>query len=152
MVNDKSNTSFKEVQEAYEDLREKERTKLLQYLKDELTNSKLMVVNRGWSGRGRKEYTESGNIEKYNLENWKWVEVKCGDEFSCIISLNMPEVDPGTANVHALYDRIGIFVSYKKDSNYYKTSIYTDIDLPFETAEMESIKKIVLEQYEIKNQ
>ena len=68
----------------------------------------------------------------------------------------MPETDMVSGNAHALYDRIGLVVTYPQGNDYYKTLILTDIDLPFGENEKgekakEKIARIVMEEFEIYN-
>ena len=61
-----------------------------------------------------------------------------------------------SGNAHALYDRIGLVVLYQSGTDYYKTMILTDIDLPFGDDEKgekakEKIARIVIEQFESYN-
>lgn len=144
------NTEFYAVQDNYEKQREKERIGLANYLSqnEKIANAGLKVKTRGRAGKGRKDYTSGGRISVYDLSNWKWVELNhAGNNFDCVISLNMPEVDPSSGNTHCLYDRIGIYVTYPRDGCYYKTDIYTDIDLPLDDGAKERIVELIVEQF-----
>ena len=149
--------SFSEIKEEYVQRREQERKKLIDHLQrhDKFLNSGLTVVTRG--GSGNRAYSSGKKISPFDLRNWKWVECKSPDNrFRAIISLNMPETDMVSGNAHALYDRIGLVVLYQSGTDYYKTMILTDIDLPFGDDEKgekakEKIARIVIEQFEIYN-
>lgn len=141
---------FKDVQEAYERRREDERKGLSKFLN--AIDEDLRVVSGPRAGKGGKKYTSDKRIAEYDLSNWKWVEITDDRDFKCIISLNMLDIDPRSANVHALYDRIGLIVSYHKESLFYETKIYTDIDLPLNASDEERIAQLVKEQYEIYKQ
>lgn len=140
--------TFKQIKQEYENKRENERKALVNYFigNEGFRTAGLEVVCGSRSGKGSATYTGGKTKPAYNLRNWKWVEVKKGNEFNCVISLNMPEVDPSSANTHAMYDRIGLFVTYHKGSHCYNTSIYSYIDLPLEDSDRETIAGIVLEQ------
>ena len=149
--------SFSEIKEEYVQRREQERNDLIAYLQrhDKFLNSGLTVVTRG--GSGNRNYSSGKKISPFDLRNWKWVECKNSDNnFHAIISLNMPETDMVSGNAHALYDRIGLVVTYPQGNDYYKTLILTDIDLPFGENEKgekakEKIARIVMEEFEIYN-
>lgn len=133
---------FVEVRDKYKQLREEERKALSSFLSThkEIQAAGLRVVG-GVAGRGKSKYTSGGRIAPFDLSNWKWVEVKDGGKFSCIISLNMPEIDPKTQNIHALYDRVGLVLS--------PGWVYPNpaIDLPLEGDEKEKIAQLVLKQF-----
>lgn len=146
---EKEGEKFVNAQEEYKRQREDQRQALADYLKGYkgLHDAGLHVVTAGGAGKGRKDYTSHGRIPIYDLRNWKWVEVKDADKFDCVISLNMPDIDQSSSNFHALFDRIGLLVSYKKGSYDYEVDIYTDIDLPLDETKKEKIAQLVLEQY-----
>lgn len=142
---------FETVKRSYEILRERERIKLADCLSEheEIQRRDIIVTKGSRSGKGIAEYTSGGRIYKYDLSNWKWVELNSADSrFNCIVSLNMLETDPRSGNTHTLYDRIGIYVTYKRNKQYYKTEIYTDIDLPLDSGDMEKIAGVILEQFD----
>ena len=144
--------SFSEIKEGYVQRREQERKDLIAYLQrhDKFLNSGLTVVTRG--GSGNRNYSSGKKISPFDLRNWKWVECKNSDNnFHAIISLNMPETDMVSGNAHALYDRIGLVVTYTRRNSYYKTSIWTDIDLPLDEQSLEKIAGLIVEQFEIYN-
>lgn len=147
--------AFKEIRDEYTLWREQERRALADFLakelgKDENANNELHVITSPRAGKGWTQYTSGKRIYKYNLSNWKWIEVTDKNCFSCVVSLNMPDIDPRSGNFHALFDRIGLLVSYHKGNHYYETAIYTDINLPLNASANESDekKKKKLEQEE----
>lgn len=145
---------FRTAQNDYKKAREKERRELADFLADKLgedeqTKDKLYAINSPRAGKGRTKYTSGGRIWDYDLSNWKWVEITDDCDFDCIVSLNVPDVDPRSGYSHILFDRVGLLVSYHKDSHYYETTIYTDIDLPLDDAKKEKIAQLVLDQYKI---
>lgn len=148
-------TEFESVKRPYEQARERERRNLASFLdvrldKDKSAKGKLYVNTSPRAGKGRGNYTSGGRMKKvYNLSNWKWVEIADDNDFECIVSLNMPDVDPRSGNTHALFDRVGLLVSYFKDDRYYETTIYTNFNLPLSEEDMEKIAQLVLEQYKI---
>lgn len=144
--------SFSEIKEEYVQRREQARKDLIAYLQrhDKFLNSGLTVVTRG--GSGNRDYSSGKKISPFDLRNWKWVECKNSDNrFHAIISLNMPETDMVSGNAHALYDRIGLIVTYTCRNNYYKTSIWTDIDLPLDEQSLEKTAGLIIEQFGIYN-
>lgn len=143
-------TEFGAIKNSYEQARESERKDLAKYLaKYKGIEDVLRVVSGGRSGKGLKEYTSGKRIKVYDLSNWKWVEITDDSDFECVVSLNMPDIDPRSGNAHTLLDRVGLIVSYHKGGHYYETTIYTDIDLPLDDAKKEKIAQLVLDQYKI---
>lgn len=147
---------LKQVREAYNILREKERQELVDYFKglSWIVGSKSPgpKVVLGNSGKGLPDYTSKGKIVAYDLTNWKWVEIRTGKavtDFDCVISLNMIETDPDTWNAHALIDRVGLYIGYRVGSFYYKLEIYTPFQLPLTSTERGKIARMVKEQYDI---
>lgn len=134
---------FEEVKSEYERQREQERVALAAYLREHsgIKTAGLHVVTSSGAGKGCKHYTAHGRIPAYDLRNWKWVEVKGERNFSVIISLNMPDIDPKTKNIHSLYDRIGLIFSPEE-------WVYTAIDLPLGDTEKEQIAQLILKKVE----
>lgn len=137
---------FNHVRAAYELLREQERLKLKDYLsKDTEIAAKFEFKTGPGEGRGRPDYTLGEQITPYDLSNWKWIELEGTGEaegFNCVISFNMPTIDPSSKRPACLYDRMGLKINDKKD-------VYTGIDLPLTKKKMEQIAQLVLEQYDI---
>lgn len=132
------------IRTVYEALREEERIKLNEYLRESkaIADANLRVVAGGSAGKGSYRYACRGKVQPFDLRNWKWVEVKSKDGFDCVISLNMLDIDPRTKSVHSLYDRIGfVFSSDPKDWH------CTDYELPLNDDEREKIAQLVLEHY-----
>ena len=151
----KGDLSFQDIKDAYEQKRENERIKLRDYLIacPELSNAGLKVVGgrKDNIGKGHEDYTSDKHIAPFDLRNWKWVEIKNQDKsFSAIISLNMPDKDPGSGNFHALYDRVGLILNEQGSGrSFAHMDIYTNIDLPFDKDAMEKITQIVIERFNI---
>lgn len=144
--------TFEQIRKEYEQIREKERLSLAEYLKEQLKKNKyyefLSVKSKGLAGKGRKDYTNHNTIPAYNLENWKWVEINAEyNTFNCIVSLNMIDIDQQTGNFHALYDRIGIIIT--SDKAPYKKQICTDLDLPLNDEKRKRIFDIVVKEYDL---
>lgn len=137
--------TFEKVKAEYERQREEERKTLAAYLSahDGISAAGLHVVTGGKAGKGCERYTRHGEIPAFDLRNWKWVEVKDAEGFDTAISLNMPDIDPKTKNIHCLYDRIGVIFSPEE-------WIYTDIDLPLDDEKRERIANLILEIYATK--
>ena len=143
---------FQKIKDQYEQQRKVERSKLIAYLEKHalFTNAGLTVVKGG--GSGRKNYSSSVRIFPFDLSNWKWVECEnVGGSFNAVISLNMLDDDLSSGNAHALYDRVGLILTYRHENNTYKTLIWTDIDLPFSDESMEKIAKLISEQFGVYN-
>lgn len=139
-------STFDEVKEKYEELREAERKSLAGKLAKSV-DKRLRVISGGRAGKGLTKYTSGGRIPSYDLSNWKWVELTDDSDFNCIISLNMKETDFNSGNTHFLYDRIGIYIEYKKEETLYQTQIYPDINLPLNDDQIAQIARFVNEQY-----
>lgn len=141
-------TDFEATKGKYQEAREQERRELATYLEEHLEPERLCVVSSPRAGKGWVNYTSGKRIKKYDLSNWKWVEITDDSDFECIVSLNMPDVDPRSGNSHVLFDRIGLLVSYRKDGHYYETAIHTNIDLPLDDTAKAQIAQLVKEQYD----
>lgn len=137
---------FQYIRTVYEALREEERIKLNEYLRESkvIADAKLRVVAGGLAGKGSYRYKSNRKVRAVDLRNWKWVEVKSKDGFDCVISLNMLDFDPKTKNIHSLYDRIGFVLSPDP-----KDWVHTSIDLPLSEEDMKEIARLVKEQYDI---
>lgn len=141
---------FNDIKQEYEKARSEQRAILVHYLSRRLEENKesLTIINRGRAGKGTTMYKNAKTIEPFDLSNWKWIEIK-EKNFNCIISLNMVDLDKNSANFHALFDRIGLIFSFKKELNFHNNYIYTSIDLPLDNDKMETIYKLLIEQYDI---
>lgn len=119
----------------YENARNFEKNKLMEFFKEE----GVKVLNMG-HGNGSKNYTSGGTLEvSYDLSNWKWVEIE-KEEYKYLISLQAFDRDKKTGNIHVLMDRIGIY-KYK-DYNAMETiekMIVTDIELPLTEEKLHSL-------------
>ena len=136
--------TFGEVKDKYIELRENERNKLVKYLQKK---DSFEIVSGSRSGKGIRNYTSQGRIDKHNLSNWKWVELnkKERKEYKCIISLNMPEQDSSSLNHHALYDRIGLFITGRTDEyGIDERQIITNIELPLNEKKLKDIYEILM--------
>lgn len=149
---DKIDLDLQTAKKKYEEAREDERGRLAGFLAkyiagNEDIKDELRVVYGGRAGKGLKKYTSGRRMEEYDLSNWKWVEITDDNDFDCIVSLNMPDVDPRSGNSHVLFDRVGLLVSYHKDGHYYETAVCTDINLPLGDTDKDKIARLVIEQY-----
>ena len=142
--------SFQQIKEQYAQQREAERKRLTAYLQKHtlFASSGLKVMAGSRSGQGNRDYSSGGRILPFDLSNWKWVECRSQDGgFSAVISLNMPDNDLNSGNPHSLYDQVGVLLTYKHGNDYYKTSIWTDIDLPLDEKAMGKLVWIIAEQF-----
>ncbi len=137
---------FKNVKEAYKNLREVERRKIVDYLK--LNGFKTQNGNelsyRG--GSGRPAYTSGGEIVEYDLSNWKWVEAS-KENVTYFISLQAFDSDPKSGNHHVLMDRIGVCAFdeniKEEDKNYFQDMVRTTLDLPLDETKIEMFPEIL---------
>lgn len=141
---------FDEARKKYEEFREAERKNLAGKLA-KLADKQLRVISGGRAGKGLTKYTSGGRIPSYDLSNWKWVELTDDGDFNCIVSLTMKETDFSSGNTHFLYDRIGIYIEYKKGETLYQTQIYPNINLPLNDDQMAQIAQFINEQYALSN-
>ncbi len=146
-------TIFEQIRDEYEKAREEERLALVEYLEEHLKKCKdcefLYVISKSRAGKGIKNYTNNGTIAEFNLNNWKWVEVKSKyNTFDCIISLNMIDADHKTGAFHALYDRIGLII-ISSDKFPYKKHICTNMDLPLNDEKRECIFELLVKEYSL---
>ena len=93
-------------------------------------------------GHGRT-YTSRGTIAALSLANWIWVTVTRKDGMEFIISLNALDMDTSSGNFHALYDRVGIYYTKNVLGSFIKTSVTTDIDLPFTDESLEKLLELL---------
>lgn len=146
--------TFEDFKKEYVNARSEQRNELALYLENKLKENSnytlLTVVNGGTAGKGSSNYNHAKTIEPFNLSNWKWVEVKT-EGFSCVISLNMVDVDKNSAKFHALYDRVGLVVTFKTGDNSHNNYICTNIDLPLDDNKKEAIYNLVIDQYNFWN-
>lgn len=141
---------FEETKSTYKQRREIQRLELAKFLAgDERISKELRVVSGARAGKGLTKYESGKRFAQYDLSNWKWVEITDDIDFECIVSLNMTDIDPRSGNFHGLFDRVGLLVSYKKETSYYETRIYTDLDLPLNDDKKGEIAELVLEQYRL---
>jgi len=108
---------FKDVKKSYNEVRAFQRKIIIEALNNE---TKYTVLSPN-GGKGKTDYTSGGTIAKYDLSNWKWIEIE-HKNLEILISLQPAETDPNSKNSHVLFDRIGFM---------YKDKIeITAIDLP----------------------
>lgn len=138
--------TFEEVKNLYTEMRDKERKKLVTFLKE----NGFEVVDGPRAGRGRTDYTAKHTfVEPYDLSNWKYVECY-KDGYEYFLSLQAFDTDPGSQNHHVLMDRIGLYkyigVSLADRKNKYvakdafETMKISDVDLPLNE---EKLKKLL---------
>lgn len=144
--------AFSKAKNEYEIQRDSERKKLSRYMSDK---GFKVVGENPESGDRRKEsragkgksYSSGGRlVPPYNLVNWKWVELesKSGDE-TVIISLNPYDIDPGSGNIHVLYDRIGIYITSNKEALlYYTKTIITKYELPLTQEDLDQLYNLIV--------
>lgn len=133
--------AFKEIQEKYNQLREEERKKLRNYLKD----NGFLVKTGGTAGKGRTNYTSGKRLKPpYDLSNWKYVEASL-DEVNFLLSLQPYDIDPGSHSMHNLDNRLGVFSyvgKYVSERAIAEMKI-TDIELPLDDEMMNRLCEIL---------
>lgn len=146
---------FLEARKKYEKIREQERRDLIEFLEQTFQDEvRIKIIKGGKSGKGAKDYSSGGRLGEasYDLSNWKWVEVtdRLQKQNTCIISLNMLEQDPRSGNIHALYDRIGFFISLcSPDSPLLvkEVRLITSLELPLNETKKKQIKEILAKEF-----
>ena len=128
--------NFKEIKEEYNELREQERIKIVNYF-----NSKGFKVSKA-GGKGLKNYTNGGRIKSYDLSNWKWIEFKV-DRKKVFVSLQAFDQDKSSKNFHVLMDRIGVCVIKNEEKEYFNTMETTEFDLPLSDNDLSKLFKII---------
>ena len=152
--------NFKDVKEMYNKLRNIERQKIVEKL-----------VEKGFKANGHQgtwKYTSRGKIKPhYNLGMWKWIVARKGT-ITAVISLQTLEQDSKTKNIHVLFDRISVDVFKDNEGNILSESndsyfqsvksrynvenefdpgfvekVITELDLPLEDDDLESLVKII---------
>ena len=105
---------FDNAKENYSTLRSLERSRIVAYLKNDeaFTNVKGNRENRAI-----KNYTSGGTLSpSYDNSNWKWIMGQCnGVDF--LLSLQTFDIDESSHNIHALLDRIGLYLYKNSDQN-----------------------------------
>lgn len=142
---------FKDIRDLYENVREKEKHKIIQWLEDEnyevlnMNGEKAKRPNK--TGSGQKHYTSGNTIKEFDLSNWKWISVE-KNNLEYTISLQAFNVDPKTRNRHILMDRIGIYVcnygEYNAEECFEKMQD-TGIDLPMTEEKFTELQKKIEE-------
>lgn len=102
-------TTFEDIKNEYNKLRNEERQKIVEKL-----------VKRGFNANGHQgtwNYTSRGKIKPhYNLGMWKWIVARKGT-ITAVISLQTLEQDSKTKNIHVLFDRISVDVFKDNEGN-----------------------------------
>ena len=125
--------NFAEVKKQYAKLRENERIKIIDFLKEK----GYKASKRGGQGKPRWDgddyYTNGHSINPYDLSNWKWVKTS-KNGLSYIISLQTFDRDQSSGNWHVLFDRISIMCELPN-----KEVELTKYDLPLDESELEGL-------------
>lgn len=137
-------SEFLEIKEKYNELREKERIKLRDFL---IKKGFENISQRSNAGKGKRNYTSGKRLTlPYNLSNWLYIEATL-DEVNFFISFQSFDIDPCSKNLHSLTDRIGIsFYTGKYNPSYISANMkITNIELPLDDEKMKQIYQIILE-------
>ncbi len=103
---------FDNAKENYSTLRSLERSRIVAYLKKDKSFSDV----KGNVETSRiKKYTSGGTLSPfYDNSNWKWITGRCGD-VDFFLSLQTFDIDESSHNIHALLDRIGLYLYKNSD-------------------------------------
>lgn len=155
---------FNTIKEQYAELREKERRKIIDYLRSlrDANGNQLFTTAGGdvYRYRGGNGIRSYGGLrfKHFDLSNWKYVEAEYRGHY-VLISLQSFEIEPTSGNLHVLYDRIGLlFEKPIKLHNLYnhprvcdaflKMEV-TDWDLPLSESNLKEMKDYITQHFEI---
>lgn len=139
MKEDMKLSTFIEAKEKYNEFREAERNKIINYL----IENGHKVSKRG--GKGKPHYSNHGRLQReYNLTNWKWISFIVGDN-EIFISLQAFDRDSVTNNYHVLMDRIGVcsYPKSQKNPDYLKLMHVTSLELPLDSKGLTDLYEIL---------
>ncbi len=104
------------------------------------------VTDGGTAGSGLKNYKSNFNKldPPHDLRHHKWVEAE-KDGIGFLISLNPVDTDPGSGNIHHLYDRIGVqaYIEENTEKSMRTSMMITPLSLPMDEEKCEELLKIV---------
>lgn len=134
---------FNEIRNAYIDVREAEREKIISFFKSQKDpeGQKEFEVN---SRQASKEYNSQGRLtENYNMRIWKWVTVT-RNNVHFLISLQPFERDKNSHALHVLWDLIGIYVytEYSEKEAQAKMMV-SQIKLPMDNEKLNELANII---------
>lgn len=111
---------FDNAKENYSILRSLERSRIVAYLNKD---KNFADVKGNVENFRIKNYTSGGTLSpSYNNSNWKWITGQCnGVDF--FLSLQTFDIDKSSHNIHALLDRIGLYLYKNSDQNPEKITI-----------------------------
>ena len=118
---------FSRIKDTYNDYREKERKRIIDFIAERNDDQGNPIFSKisgaDYSARkyaGGCGSLKYGNRKKrpltpvYDLSNWKYIETLCRGQY-VFISLQCFDLDPGSHNIHVLFDRIGVL--FRKSGN-----------------------------------
>lgn len=140
---DPSVVAFNAARDAYRDVRNVQRLKVI----DALKSVGFEVKKRGSAGRGLKKYTSGSRlVPPFDLSGWMWVEGQRG-EAHVTVSLQVLDQDPNSLNVHALMDRIGVAVFRASDPIDESDPLFeratTDLQLPLDAESLAALLALI---------
>lgn len=154
--------SFKTVKEQYVKVRENERRKIIDYLRDlrdENGNQLFSTAGGEYRYRGGSGIRSYGGrrFKNFDLSNWKYVEAEYRGRY-VLISLQSFEIEPTSGNLHVLYDRIGLLFekpiklkdlyNHPRVSDAFLKMKVTDWDLPLSDSDLKELTDYIIKQFE----
>lgn len=134
--------NFMEAKTAYTELRENERTMIVNHL----DSREFKVSKSTRAGKGLPNYTAGRTIAPFDLTNWKFITASRGGK-EIFISLQAFDKDPHSGNHHVLVDRIGLYAYSRYDSEEaFSKMIVTDIDLPMNDEKFAKLDALIDQQ------
>lgn len=149
--------SFETAKEEYKRERLNERKKLHDHLLPFTTNKAHFLYGYtpkfgGVSGKGRTDYTNNGEIVKFDLSNWVWLTLEKDTDLShedITVYFQSINYDHRTKNWHALVDRLSFSFEEIIGTRSKQIMIETDIDLPLDKVKMDKLLDIMSKEYKI---
>ena len=135
-------STFENAREEYILQRGIQREIIVELLKGEAYS----VTDGGTAGSGLKNYRS--NINKldppHDLRHHKWIEAE-KEGIGFLISLNPMDTDPGSGNIHHLYDRIGVqaYIEENTEKSTRTSMIITPLSLPMDEEKCKKLLKII---------
>lgn len=101
---------FHDAKDRYSAMRSAERKRIVEYLRSDSAFSELS------RGQGKTSYTSKHTLDPpYDASNWKWITGRCGG-INFLLSLQTFDIDESSHNIHALFDRIGLYLYNDKSA------------------------------------
>jgi len=135
-------STFENAREEYILQRGIQREIIVELLKGEAYS----VTDGGTAGSGLKNYRSNINklVPPHDLRHHKWIEAE-KEGIGFLISLNPMDTDPGSGNIHHLYDRIGVqaYIEENTEKSTRTSMIITPLSLPMDEEKCKKLLKII---------